>query len=913
MRRIYSIQTRIALVIVVVLLVTLAITSIYYLNTTEETLTDFIIQESQQLAQSNVNRIETLIFQQQADLLFLTQSPNMRQFIESQTFDNVVLNEDIQAFLAEFLRQHPQQYTGLCLLNTIGEETLCFESDGNAVMMIPDDQLDDLQDSDIYLETISRMSIPGQAPPVYISAPELGDTDADSVLHYSVLLQNQRSEIIGVIVLDSSISNFEDIAACQSTCESYFLVDTTGDYLLTSRSDETSNNTLRDAFPTTYQSILAQPSGVFIGIEENSDTLLISERMNPRRQPRLQWTIIYEQSRSVTLQPILNRQNQVLLVTGIALAVALLLAWYLVRTITKPIKSLITATQKIQKQDWDITIEGAGHQDEIGILSNRFETMIQHIRQTQEGLEEAVENRTEQLQRSNNDLLEQIELREAIEDTLRRSEAQLRILTNNASDLICLHYPDMSYRFVSQSVKKVTGYEANTLISTSPYDYYHPNDVASIRHNHARLQDDPHQQVETVSKFLHKSGHYIDLETHTQAVVNANGEITHYVSVSRDVTEQIELQQKLMDSEALLQASINALPAQVVVVNQQGDIIMVNALWRQYAEQNDADIPLTIGVGLNYLQVCDVVADSDHTAHKVAEAMRQILQGEQHEAYFEYLLHEDANTWFEVRISSFYYNQIIHAMLTHMDITDRKVVEVEIRNALEQQIEINRLRSQFISMISHDFRTPLATIQTTTDLLKMYDDRYTKDDRMQRLDRIQSTIDYLANLIDEVVFIGRSQIGEVPLHLTPFDLELFCRDMIVDIELAFKGTGRIDLQWNSDQSILTLDKTLIHKILVNLLSNAMKYSDDKVILSVTKADDSLTFVIEDKGIGIPTIDQIQLFETFHRGRNVGNRQGTGLGLVIVKHSVDTHNGNLSYTSEEGVGTTFTVTLRLHSS
>lgn len=251
------------------------------------------------------------------------------------------------------------------------------------------------------------------------------------------------------------------------------------------------------------------------------------------------------------------------------------------------------------------------------------------------------------------------------------------------------------------------------------------------------------------------------------------------------------------------------------------------------------------------------------------------------------------------------------------DVTERKLVEVEILNALAKEKELGDLKSRFISITSHEFRTPLATIMSTTELLEYYE--WTKEEEVEQLHLIQDAVKHMLQLLNDVLFIGTAEAGQVRFNPEPLVLNEFCQELVAEIQ---RGSGvnltdseleyAITFVSQGESFLACMDKKLLRQLLGNLLSNAIKYSPEggEVRLELTCHEDKAIFEIQDQGIGIPKEDQSRLFEFFYRAKNVGAIAGTGLGLAIVKTCVDLHRGEIAINSEVGVGTRFTVSLPL---
>jgi predicted ATPase/signal transduction histidine kinase len=228
----------------------------------------------------------------------------------------------------------------------------------------------------------------------------------------------------------------------------------------------------------------------------------------------------------------------------------------------------------------------------------------------------------------------------------------------------------------------------------------------------------------------------------------------------------------------------------------------------------------------------------------------------------------------------------------------------------EAEKEMNEMKSRFLSIASHEFRTPLTTILGTSDLIKHYGQNWPQEKRITYLDRINDNVQNMVILLDEVLFLSKGEAGKTEIRLELIDLIEFCQELVNSAQLGAKSGQTIHFSFPDKPVNISLDRKLLQHILVNLLSNAVKYSfpDSVVRFELTFEDDELTFQIQDKGIGIPESDLGQLFESFHRAKNVGKLPGSGLGLSIVKQSVSLHGGKITVESQENVGTTFTVVI-----
>ncbi|HEY9874616.1 MAG TPA: HAMP domain-containing sensor histidine kinase, partial [Candidatus Obscuribacterales bacterium] len=250
----------------------------------------------------------------------------------------------------------------------------------------------------------------------------------------------------------------------------------------------------------------------------------------------------------------------------------------------------------------------------------------------------------------------------------------------------------------------------------------------------------------------------------------------------------------------------------------------------------------------------------------------------------------------------------VGAIAFNHDITSRKQAEVEIIKALEKEKELVDLRSRFITMASHEFRTPLATILTSSELLKSFGHQMNDDKKIQNYKRIEAAVKKMTNLLEDILLINRAESECIEFNTSILDLEAICRETIEEIKFSLSSKYNFKFSCQGECSQVEIDEKLLRQMLTNLVSNAAKYSPrgGTIYLDLICEYGQATFKVRDEGIGIPEADKERIFERFHRATNVGSISGTGLGLSIIKQAVELHGGSISLESEVGVGTTFTV-------
>jgi len=264
--------------------------------------------------------------------------------------------------------------------------------------------------------------------------------------------------------------------------------------------------------------------------------------------------------------------------------------------------------------------------------------------------------------------------------------------------------------------------------------------------------------------------------------------------------------------------------------------------------------------------------------------------------------------------------EVLSRIKTHLTIQqlqqDLQMKNEEVQASLERERELNKLKSRFISIASHEFRTPLSTILFSNGLLRRYNQRIPNQDMAkemgEELESIEKSVKKMTETLDEVLTITKSEAGKVTFNPSRIDLTDLCRTIVERFKNMATDTHTIIFPNSSDHIQALVDPKLFEVILSNLLSNAIKYSPGggNVVCGLVQKDRTIIFSVKDEGIGVSKEDQHHLFDTFYRGVNVDEIQGTGLGLSIVKQFVELHGGAINVESEVNKGTTITIILPL---
>lgn len=260
------------------------------------------------------------------------------------------------------------------------------------------------------------------------------------------------------------------------------------------------------------------------------------------------------------------------------------------------------------------------------------------------------------------------------------------------------------------------------------------------------------------------------------------------------------------------------------------------------------------------------------------------------------------------------------------DITQRKQAELELQKskeeledrveartleltaALEREKDLSEMKTRFVSMASHEFRTPLSAILSSSSLIEQYGKLGQSEKQEKHISRIKSSVDNLVSILNDFLSLDKIEQGKIEVDKETFDLNEFAKDVQEELTGYLKPGQHIKYTHTGDKQI-SQDKKILRNVLLNLLSNACKYSGEnkEIAFSTEVTNKTVTIKVTDKGIGIPESEQKNLFGKFYRAKNATNIQGTGLGLNIVKRYVELMDGNIGFVSKENEGTTFTVT------
>ncbi|RMH71565.1 MAG: PAS domain S-box protein, partial [Gemmatimonadetes bacterium] len=523
-----------------------------------------------------------------------------------------------------------------------------------------------------------------------------------------------------------------------------------------------------------------------------------------------------------------------------------------------------------------------------------------------------------------------------------KAEEQLHFLANileNVQDSVIVTDLEQRILYWNNGAETILGYSAQEMLGQS---------IRQIHGGQVRIWGGDFENLMAGNDFIHewevqrKDGTTIWLDTKTTLMFDETGQPTGFINVAKDITVRKLAEIELQHAHDTLETRVEERTQELANVIQQMEqemqdrlraeekLVESNEKFRQLAENVDTvfwiwDIELEMLIYVNpaYEQIwgrplTSLLVNSTFWTEQVHPAdQERVMEAftafydQNIELEYRILRPDNESRWVWVRtfripdpVGNIY--RIIGLV---EDITPQKEAEEALRQALEKEKELNNLKTRFISTVSHEYRTRLAVIQMSTGILKRYRHRLSPEKQDEHIHRIEGQIKQMTNLLDNVLFIGRSDTGRLEFKPAPFDLKAFIANLLTDFGYVYENR-QIDFICTAKSIELTADQQLVGYVLRNLISNALKYSpaEKPVQIELQAQPDQVVLRVVDQGIGIPAADQSHLFGLFYRATNVTNIQGTGLGLNIAKRAVEMHGGTIAFTSTEGEGTTFTVTL-----
>ena len=381
------------------------------------------------------------------------------------------------------------------------------------------------------------------------------------------------------------------------------------------------------------------------------------------------------------------------------------------------------------------------------------------------------------------------------------------------------------------------------------------------------------------------------------------GEVELIIGYALDISEQVQNEQYAQAQERRMKTILDISSDGIFRCNPNGDVTMGNASFFKILDKKDSD----------KVNIFDKVSDAnklkfiEQSELAINTGVKQtgifILKNKKNEEerHIEYNLTRTVNS----KISSF------SGRIS--DITEIVMKEKNLQKAIDEEMQLSKYKTQFIHISSHELRTPLTIIQANAELLQMCmanPELQKKKDPSVLSGRIVKEVEVMTEILNQLMMVSKIETGNIELEKKNTDIKQFIKNDLINMFSPYTDGRSVIVNIADDVSMWNIDAKILRHALLNLLSNAFKYSYNRPAptLTVKKSEGNLIFSVEDNGIGIPDEDRQKLFQSFFRASNVGVISGTGIGLMVVEYAVKKHNGTISIASKINEGSTFSISL-----
>lgn len=489
------------------------------------------------------------------------------------------------------------------------------------------------------------------------------------------------------------------------------------------------------------------------------------------------------------------------------------------------------------------------------------------------------------------------------EEKLKESEERYKLITENSQDVVSLMDLEGNYVFITPSVKETLGYDPMDVIGKNTLDFIHPDDRKMIKNGLKASVKEKRKESKAIFRWKHRNGEYRWIESGGGVILDDQGEPIYIRANKFDITEKLKTEEKLkVQEEKYKLVSENS--GDVIGLHKiDGELFFISPSCKRLLGYSEKELE-----GTNPL----ALIRPEHRA-VITQTIEQtaVTHGKDVKMTYEIQNKDGSWLWVETSLTAILNKQ------KKVDLLQSSTRDISERiEALEKERQVNKLKSSFISMASHEFRTPLTTIQSSNELISMYIDNSNEptDQKLSKhVSRIRTELERLNSLLKDVFTLGRLDVGKTKLNKEYTSLINIIKQVIQEIKIPYPDRN-VQLITKGKEKQVSLDSQLISHAVSNLINNALKYSEGKgdPVITVEYAKSEVIITVKDNGIGIPKKDQKELFESFSRASNVGDIEGTGLGLVIVKQFIEMHNGKIELNSDAGKGSEFVVVLPMKS-
>jgi PAS domain S-box-containing protein len=517
----------------------------------------------------------------------------------------------------------------------------------------------------------------------------------------------------------------------------------------------------------------------------------------------------------------------------------------------------------------------------------------------------------------------------------KKAEERLRLMESvilNTKDSIMIteaepfDEPGPRIIFVNPAFEKMTGYTPEEVIGLTPRLLQGPkSDKTELKRLSEAIRSWETCEITTIN--YKKNGEEFWINFSVSPVANEKGWFTHWIAVERDITERKRAEEELKKSNEFSKGVLNSLNSYIAVLNKTGEIIKTNQAWKIMSASAEMSMANFISEGKNFLDILDKAAAAGNMVAKdtivgLRDIMNERTSIYKNQYYFKPTASSD-KWWFDIVISGFQ-SQSDLVIINIQDITDLKntekerdntqeantqlqKIELKLSNALAKEKDLNELKSRFVTMASHEFRTPLTTIMSSLSLISRYAENADTEGQVKHINKIKISVNNLTDILTDFLSVSKLEEGKIVNNPEEINLKNFIEDIISEMQSTITERITIAEKYHAKEMAI-FDQKLLKNIMFNLLSNAIKFSKASGIIEVVieELEDSIVIAVKDNGIGISKEDQKNLFQRFFRGYNATHIQGTGLGLNIVAKYAEVMKASLTYESIENKGSIFSL-------
>jgi PAS domain S-box-containing protein len=500
--------------------------------------------------------------------------------------------------------------------------------------------------------------------------------------------------------------------------------------------------------------------------------------------------------------------------------------------------------------------------------------------------------------------------RRRIEEAIWEREARYRILAENATDVISRQTPKGVYTYVSPACKSVLGYEAEEMVGKATYDFFHPDDLIKARLSRLKNTAIPDSFTLTY-RARKKNGSYLWFESTNQTVRDeSSGEVVEIVTLARDITMRKAVEENFAESERRLEQIIETVQEGITLSDERGSFDVFNSAMERLtgytmAEANSSG------------DFSKLLYPSEDDRQQALDGLKVLLEkGRSPEVETTIRCKNGEQLTLLVSTDLVTYKNRKMFLSSYRDITERKKSEQELKGAKEAAEAATRSKSEFLAMMSHEIRTPMNSVIGMTDLLLRTE---LKGEQREFVEAVRNSGDALLTIINDILDFSKIESGKIELEETPLELSA-CIEEVLDL-LSQKALQKgLDLLYWIDPQVppfIVGDVTRIRQILINLVGNAVKFTERGEVLVTVKLGWRLSdqvevqFTVKDTGIGIPSDKLDRLFKAFSQVDSSTTRRfgGTGLGLAISLRLTQLMGGRIWAESEPQRGSSFCFTIK----